>query len=321
MDFMPVSIIIPNYNGEQILADNLVSVVQAAESYPGKSEVIVVDDASQDNSVQMITMNFPEIKIVEHDINKGFAEAAHSGIASSNNTIIVLLNSDVRPDRNFLAPLIRWFSRDDTFSVSPLILDQYGKPVRVSWNLEKIVRGEIRKRNWDLEDARRWVRKGWVLKSLYASGGSVAFRKQMFLKLHGFHPIYKPFYYEDLDLGTRAWKRGWQTIFEPESIVVHDHYGTIKRFFSATRIKIIKRRNRFYYLWLHLSTSKLILCHFPWILFRLLLRLLRFDIVYVIALYKALSNLKTVIKSRSKLEMENHNKSLEKIIKEIGFYS
>ncbi|MGD8893151.1 MAG: glycosyltransferase, partial [Desulfobacterales bacterium] len=75
MDFIPVSIIIPNYNGEQILANNLVSVIQATESYPGESELIVVDDASQDNSVQMITMNFPEIKVVKHDINQGFAEA------------------------------------------------------------------------------------------------------------------------------------------------------------------------------------------------------------------------------------------------------
>ncbi len=249
MDFMPVSIIIPNYNGEQILTDTLVRVVQAAESYPGESEIIVVDDASQDSSVQLIRKDFSDINLIRHDINKGFAESVHSGIESSNNPIIILLNSDVRPDRNFLVPLIRWFSRDDIFSVSPLIYDQYGKPLRVSWNLPKIVRGEIRKRDWNLEDGLRLVRRGRVLKSLYASGGSVAFRKEMFLQLHGFHPIYKPFYYEDRDLGTRAWKRGWQTIFEPESTVVHDHYGsTIKRFFSATRIKVIKRRNRFYYI-------------------------------------------------------------------------
>ena len=321
MDFIPVSIIIPNYNGEQILAKNLESVVQAAESYPGESELIVVDDASKDNSVQMITKNFPEIKIVEHDINKGFAEAVHSGIESSKNSIIVLLNSDVHPDCNFIAPLIRWFSQDDTFSVSPLILDQNGKPLRVSWNLGKIIRGEIRKRDWDLENARHLVRRGCTLKSLYASCGSVAIRKEMFLKLHGFYSIYKPFYYEDIDLGTRAWKRGWQTIFEPESKVVHDHYGTIKRFFSDTRIKVTKRRNRFFYLWLHLSTHKLIFSHFPWILFRLLSRILRFDIVYVIALFKALSNFKTVIKSRNKLMTENHGKSLEEIIDEIDFYT
>lgn len=301
------------------MANNLESVVRAAESYPGESEFIVVDDASQDNSVQMITMNFPEIKVVEHDINKGFAEAIHSGIKSSINPIIVLLNSDVRPDPNFLTPLIRWFSQDDTFSVSPLILDQNRKPLRVSWNLGKIVRGEIRKRNWDLENARHLARRGRVLKSLYASCGSVAIRKEMFLKLHGFHPIYKPFYYEDIDLGTRAWKRGWQTIFEPESTVVHDHYGTIKRFFSAKRIKVTQRRNRFFYLWLHLSTNKLVFSHFPWILFRLLYRLLRLDIVYLIALFKALSNLETVIQSRGELKSENHEKSLEEIIEESSF--
>lgn len=320
MDPAPVSIIIPNYNGEQILSKNFSSVVKATSAYSGESETLVVDDASQDNSIRFIEEKFPKVRIVRHDINKGFIEAVHSGIKSSIYPIIILLNTDLRPDREFIRPLVRWFNRYDTFSVSPLILDQCGKPLRVSWNLVKIVRGEIRKRDWNLEDALRLVRRGRVLKSLYASGGSVAFRKEMFLQLHGFHPIYKPFYYEDRDLGTRAWKRGWQTIFEPESTVVHDHYGsTIKRFFSATRIKVIKRRNRFYYIWFHLSTNKLIFSHFPWVLFRLLLRFLRLDMVYVIALFKALSNLGTVIKSRGKLKSENDRKSLEEIIEEIGF--
>ena len=294
MNTVPVSIVIPNYNGEPILAKTLASVVEAVEAYPEESEIIVVDDASQDKSIPLITNNFPGIKVVRHNTNKGFAEAVHSGIKLSIHPINILLNSDVRPDRNFIAPLVRWFSKEDTFSVSPLILDQHRKPLRVSWNLGKIVRGEIRKRNWDLEDAFELARRDRTLKSLYASGGSIAIRKEMFFQLGGFLPLYKPFYYEDRDLCTRAWRRGWKTYFEPESTVVHDHQGTIKRFFPVKRIKIIKRRNRFFYLWLHLSTRKLLFFHIPWIFFRLLIKL------------------------RGKLLQESTINSLEDIIEEIG---
>jgi GT2 family glycosyltransferase len=319
MEFLPVSIIIPNYNGAHILAQSLVSVVKAAQAYQGKSEIIVVDDASLDNSIQLISKKFPTIKVIRHSTNKGFAEAVHSGTRASIYSILILLNSDVLPGPNFIAPLIRWFKLEDTFAVSPLILDHSGKPLRVSWNMGKIVRGEIRRRKWDIDDARRVKRQNGALKSLYSSGGSTAIRKDMFIQLRGFLPLYRPFYSEDRDLGTRAWQRGWQTLFEPESRVVHDHEGTIKRFFPAKRIKIIRRRNRFFYLWLHLSTNKLFFSHFPWTFFyRLPLRLLKMDLVYAISLFKALFSLGDVIKLRGILKQEYPRGSLEKIIEEVG---
>jgi glycosyltransferase involved in cell wall biosynthesis len=61
MDTLAVSIIILNYNGEQILKRSLPQVVEAAGSYPGNCEIIVVDDASQDNSLQLIADQFPKI--------------------------------------------------------------------------------------------------------------------------------------------------------------------------------------------------------------------------------------------------------------------
>jgi len=319
MDTLKVSIVIPNYNGEHLIKQNMVSVIEAADAYPAKSEIIVVDDASQDNSVKLLEENFPDIKIVQHEINKGFAEAVHSGVTSSIYSIIILLNTDVTPDRNFITPLIRWFDREDTFAVSPLIRNEDGKPMRVSWSLVKIVRGELRRQDWNLEDALKLARQGKVLKSLYASGGSVAIRKQMFQQLGGFLPIYKPFCSEDKDLCTRAWKRGWATYFEPASTVIHAHVGTKERFFSQKRIKIIKRRNRFFHLWCHLSTNKLIFSHFPWILYRFPMRILRFDMVYPISFFKALRQLGTIVKLRSQLRSKIAPNSLEEIIEKIDF--
>jgi GT2 family glycosyltransferase len=320
MDSFAVSIIIPNYNGERILPAALASVSAAVSAYAGQSEIIVVDDASQDNSIQLITDHFAPIKLVRHEVNKGFSEAVHSGVQAAVHPIIILLNSDVYPDRHFIAPLMRWFSFEDTFAVSPLILDPHGNPTRVSWNLVKLLRGEIRSSNWELKDALELSRNGQSLKSLFAAGGSAAIRKEMFLQLGGFLSIYRPFYYEDRDLCTRAWKFGWKTYFEPESRVVHDHSSTINRFFSLKQTKIIRRRNRLFYLWLHLSTRKLICSHIPWIFVRLLLRLLRFDSVYAIALFWALIKVGEVIKLRSGLAWRaTSNKPLEEILAGIKY--
>jgi GT2 family glycosyltransferase len=215
---------------------------------------------------------------------------------------------------------MRWFHREDTFSVSPLILDPNGRQTRVSWNLVKLLRGEIRSNDWELTAALELNQNKHSLKSLFACGGSAAIRKDMFLQLNGFLPIYHPFYYEDRDLGTRAWKQGWKTYFEPQSRVVHDHSNTINRFFSKKKTKIIRRRNRLFYLWLHLSRRKLLLSHIPWIFVRLVLRSLRLDGVYALALFSALARVKEVAKLRSDMNKgEVGQKSLEEILAGIKY--
>ena len=314
---LSISIVIPNFNGEQILPATLKSIIDASYAYSGESEIILVDDASTDKSIALTNRLFPEVKVIAHDKNKGFSEAVDTGVKASTHSIIILLNSDVIPDRNFIAPLICWFDKRDTFSVSPLILDKNRNPQRVSWTIGKIKRGVMRKTNWDIKAAQLAVQNGNTLKSLYASGGSAAFQKKMFLELNGFISLYKPFYYEDQDIGTRAWKKGWQTIFEPRSIVVHDHVGTINRFFKKNRIKIIKKRNRFFYLWLYLSFPGLLFSHFPWVLIKILLRILKFDFIYPIAFFNALLQIKKVICLRKKIKTESEDVTLEEILDNI----
>ena len=314
----PVSIIIPNFNGERILRKSLAKVIAAVNAYSEDCEIIMVDDASADNSVQLISEHFPDVKVITHKINLGFGEAVHSGVRVANYPILILLNTDVFPDHDFIAPLIRCFEAPDTFAVSPLIQGPDGHPGRVSWNRRKISRGEVRKINWELKNAMSLAQQGTGLKSLFAQGGAVALRKEMFLQLDGFLPIYKPFYYEDCDLGTRAWQRGWRTYFEPASSVVHDHrQATISRFFAASRIKRIKKRNRFIYHWLHLSSPTLLFSHFPWILLRLLGRIVRLDVAFVLGFLSALAAIGKVLNLRKKYGPPASGKSLEAIISEI----
>jgi GT2 family glycosyltransferase len=317
MDKTSVSIVVPNYNGENLIDQTLSFIVKASETYAGESEIIVVDDASSDDSVNLIQAKFPDVNLIVHDRNKGFSEAVLTGVRSSNFPIVLLLNSDTRPKRDFILPLIAWFEHEDTFSVSPLIVNQNGFSQRVSWVRGVLKRGDIRNQSWELSTALEMANDGRELKSLYASGGSIAFRKAMFVELEGFLPIYKPFYGEDRDLGTRAWKRGWKTFFEPRSVVVHDHIGTIRRFFRDRQVRTIRKRNRFLYLWLHLSTKKLLLSHFPWILLRLPGRLLQLDLVFVMALLKAVMHWKEVYRLRSKPGRVDKGLSLEDILDQL----
>ena len=61
----------------------------------------------------------------------------------------------------------------------------------------------------------------------YGGGGSCAFDRAKFLELGGFDELLRPFYLEDTDLGYLAWKRGWKVLYQPRSVVFHEHRGTI----------------------------------------------------------------------------------------------
>jgi len=313
-----VSIIIPNYNGEALLKKNLPAVLEASKTYGRPAEIIVVDDASTDKSVDLITTRFPSVKLVRQEINKGFADTVHTGIQHAIHEYLILLNSDVRPYPDFIAPLLTHFKNPSIFAVSPLVCSPDGTPQTVSWNLGIIKRGSIKFRSWDMKEAKNRVEKGQTLKSLFASGGSVALRKTMFKKLGGFLPLYKPFYYEDVDLCTRAWFNGWETLFEPQSRVIHNHEGVIRKHFDARRIRTIRLRNRFFFLWLYLSRKGILASHVPGIAYRLLFRTLQLDMTYLIALAQAGFCLRQIVSVRSLLRSRlNSARPLEMILLDI----
>jgi GT2 family glycosyltransferase len=318
MNQNPVSIVIPNFNGAAILEVNLPKVIKACHDYDGKCEIIVVDDASSDHSVEMLQHSFSQVKLIRHNENQGFADTVHTGISAASHEIIILLNSDVWPHTDFISPLVKTLLNcSNVFAVTPLVYDPEGRPQNFSWNRYTFVRGTFKSTAWKLEDALLRREREGPLKSLYASGGSMAVRKDRFLNLGGFLPIYKPFYSEDMDLCTRAWMHGWQTLFEPRSKVVHDHIGTIKRFFRSKKIRITRIRNRNYYTWLYCSWRRLILSHIPWSILRLFLRLLRLDVTFPVALFKSLANIRSVISLRSQIKRAQPFKTLDQLIIEI----
>lgn len=260
-----VSIVLPNWNGAYLLRKHLPFVIQAVKG----AEIIVADDASSDESVKLLKSEFPKVKVVENKIRHGFAGNVNSGVAAASGEITVLLNTDVRPKKDFLVPLLSHFSDSNVFAVGCL---------EESHEQGKILlrgRGEARWEKGFFIHIRGEVDKS---DTAWVAGGSGAFRKSMWDKLGGMDTLYSPFYWEDIDLSYRALKAGWRLVFEPKSIVAHFHEeGKIKSEFTAEDVKRIVYRNQFIFIWKNLSDFKIMLAHAFWTPVRLVQAVFRGD--------------------------------------------
>ena len=258
-----VSYIIPNYNGKQLLADYLPSVIREAQVT--NSEIIVVDDGSTDDSVVFIRTNYPQVRLFELKNNQGFAAACNYGVAQSNSELVCILNSDVEILAGFLQPLLPHFVDKDTFVVSSMQVAGGGKvcpcglpavefKFGIFWYKYQILSGPPVK----------------AVDILFAQGSASVYDKNKFLALGGFDTLYRPFYWEDMDLCYRAWKGGWKSIYEPAS--VHKHYGqaTISRKHFPLSIMIFHWKNRFLFTWRNISSPLFLASHalfLPWEIF------------------------------------------------------
>lgn len=119
-------------------------------------------------------------------------------------------------------------------------------------------------------------------------------RKEMFEELGGFSDLYKPFYYEDFDLGLRAWYQGWSSYFYPGAEVIHADKGTIEDHFKSDLIKSTQRRNRYFLEWVHFPKTRLIFSTIPFTLMQVLGELILFDKKNIKAFFAAIKSLKDV---------------------------
>jgi GT2 family glycosyltransferase len=316
--YASVSVVIPNYNGAAFIGRTLAAVGAAVRGYPGRSEVVVVDDASTDDSAAVITQQHPEVMLVRHPVNRGFAEAVHSGVERAAHEILIILNSDTEPAPDFVAPLVAPLADETVFATSPLVFDGAGNPLFNSWPHYRLGHGKLVSCRWTLDDVRARQASGQPLHGLYASGGSMAVRRDRFRQLGGFLPIYKPYYSEDRDLGTRAWMRGWATRCVPESRIVHPGGGTIKRLFRARRVRATRIRNQLIYLALYTPPGELLTRHLPWILGRALMRLLRLDTTMLVGLAQAVARAREIAATRARIRASQPYKTLAELLEDIA---
>lgn len=251
------SIVIPNWNGRDLLETYLPSVRAATQRLPG-SEVIVVDNGSTDGSAAFVRERFPEIRILALPRNLGFGGGSNAGIRAAVHDVVVLLNSDMRVEPDFLAPLLEGFSDERVFSVScQIFFSDPAKPREETGLTESW---------WQQGSLRVRHRADPAIHDLfpcaYGGGGSCAYDRRKFLELGGFDELLSPFYLEDTDLGYRAWKRSWKNFYQPASVVYHEHRGTIGRLFSDAYIQGVLKKNFLLFTWKNIHEWRRLLVHF-----------------------------------------------------------
>lgn len=297
---MNISIIIPNYNGENILKRNLPDVLAAVNNYnEGNVEIIIADDPSTDNSKEVIEEFIRSIK-AKHVVGRmienknknesGFSKNVNRGVSISTGDILILLNSDVSPHKNFLQPLLSHFSDPAVFAVGCMDESiEEGKTVLRGRGVGTWQRGFLMHSEGKLDKA----------DTLWVSGGSSAIRKTLWDKLKGLDVLFNPFYWEDIDLSYRALKSGYKIIFEKESIVVHEHEkGAIKTKFKSSYIKKIAYRNQFVFIWKNITEQKLLNSHIFWLPYHLLKAIVNQDKELVLGFVQALFLLPQIIEKR-----------------------
>lgn len=284
---MKVSIVIPNWNGVELMRKHVPKVIEATSG----AEIIITDDHSTDRSAAFIKKNFPEITFIESDTRKGYASNVNAGVRRCTGDIIVLLNTDVEPEKNFLKPLIEHFDDPNVFAVGCLDKSlEAGKIVRRGRGIARWYRGFFVHDRGEADTSDT----AWV------SGGSGAFRRTMWVKLGGMDTLYNPFYWEDIDLSYRARKAGWKILFEPRSVVCHFHEeGKIKREYTDAQINTIAYRNQFIFIWKNVTDTGILWAHILWAPIRILQTLMRGDPYMLKGYLFAISRIPTIIKHRN----------------------
>ncbi len=264
-----ISVIIPNYNGKELLSKNLPIVI---ENCPN-CEIIIVDDASTDDSLNFLQKNFKKIKLVIHDKNEGFAKSVNDGVNRASGELIVLLNSDVSPRPNFLKDALSHFMVDtELFAVGFADYSHEGDKIVIRG------RGGVN------------FKKGFVAhfavtpkagETFWISGGSGLFSKKKFLELGGFDTNFAPFYWEDIDLAFRAWQKGYRCLFEPNAKVDHFHHeGAIKKSKSPFFIKSVSYKNQFIFVWKNISDVFFLIAHLLWLPYHFAKAAITFDVAF-----------------------------------------
>ncbi len=295
---MKINVIIPNYNGAKLIAKNLPSVLDSLGDYPD-SQITIVDDGSEQVDYQELKEfisnlnNENKIDLIRSEKNKGFSSAVNKGALSKDSDLLVILNTDVSPEKNFLEPVINDFQNNDKlFGVGCLDKsEEENGAVFRGRGIGFWEKGFVNHRKGETDKSDTF----WV------SGGSSIVRTNLFKHLGGFDEIYNPFYWEDIDLSYRARKAGYDIKFENKSIVIHRHLeGSIRKYYSKSSITKIAYRNQFIFVWKNITEPHLLLTHIIWLPYHLFKAAIRLDFPFFQGMLIALVKLPDIIKRRIK---------------------
>lgn len=231
VEFPLVSVVIVNLNGRALLPACFDAL--QAQSYPAeKTEIILVDNGSSDDSVVWVRQNYPQVRVIEAGRNLGFAGGNNLGAETAQGDLLAFINNDANADTEWLKTAIDAFlHHPDVDCVACKMLNADGSAidfVETGFNLFGRAFQINEHLPAQLDDHIEKV------ETFAASGGAMLIRRDVFLQLGGFDADYVA-YYEDVDLGWRLWLSGHKTLFVPESIVYHKKHQTGVTFANEQR--------------------------------------------------------------------------------------
>ncbi len=254
-----ISVAIPNWNGEDIVAQCLNSV-QAAYEYAGLPkpyDIVIVDDHSTDGSAALIRREFPNVNLIVPGEKGGFGKTANRAVLECSQDYVLLLNNDVLLEKDFFVHWQRHFDQADMFALASWML---------RWDRKTVDSGR-RIGVWDKGLVRHWVveNRGQAAPSLYACGGASIYDRRKFETIGGFDSLFRPMYTEDLDLSYVAWKRGWKTMYEPRCVVYHRNSYSSEKAYTQRRKYLNDTKNHYLFIWKNITDPVLFQQHLAWL--------------------------------------------------------
>lgn len=211
------AVLVLNYNGVDHLRELLPSLREALARYPGDARAVVVDNRSTEADVTWMHAHYPDIETIVTTRND-YLFSLNPIVARVPEEIVVILNNDMRVHPDFLAPLVEPFRWPEVFSVAARVLNWDGSAEQIGQRTVSL------EGFWLSLESQTGLSKAAY--TAEAGGGCSAYRRRMFAELDGFDPLFRPGYWEDMDLTWRGWKRGWVSVHEPRSVIFHRGSGT-----------------------------------------------------------------------------------------------
>jgi GT2 family glycosyltransferase len=213
-----VSVIVVTFNGRKFLENCLTALSE--QSYRD-FEIILVDNASSDDSANFVAARFPGVRIVRNAVNLGFAGGVNSGIRATKGEYILLLNNDTVPDRDFIGELVRpVLGENDTGMCAAKMLFPDGRINSAGICIS------LSGASWDRGRGRPDVGQYDREEEVFGPCGGAAIYRRRMLDQIGLLDEDLFLFMEDVDLAFRARLAGWRCVFVPGARVVHHHGGT-----------------------------------------------------------------------------------------------
>lgn len=262
-----VTVVIPNYKGKKYLKPCVESVCRHTEQ---ELDIIIVDNASNDGSMEEIQENFPDVTCVMLDRNYGFCHAVNVGIRRAGTPYVFLLNNDTLVCRNAIDHLVSALESDEKIFSAEAKMIQYQDRTKIdSAGTFYNALGWAYARGKDRSPERYRRRTD----AFCACGGAAVYRKSVIDQIGDFDEAHFA-YLEDVDIGYRAKIAGYRNVYEPKARIVH--VGSASSGSRHNEFKVrLSARNNVYLVYKNMPPVQ-ILVNLPFLLAGFLIKFLFF---------------------------------------------